>query len=151
MYKVSLDVISAYKKIARIRPRVTMEEEMGIRGSRGEGGSGRGSRKRDRNLEGASRYKSVNPDLLVYLPHSHHLQDSMVSHSGSQVSQSNDTAPLPPPPVESLVADNWQEATIILCLAVVALIYLMASRAGGSSSSGSKPASGSSTMSRPAR
>ena len=24
--------------------------------------------------------------------------------------------------------DNWQEATIILCLAIVALIYLVASR-----------------------
>jgi hypothetical protein len=40
-------------------------------------------------------------------------------------------APLPPPPVEAIVADNWQEATIILCLAIVALIYLVASRAGG--------------------
>jgi len=66
------------------------------------------------------------------------------------VGSSNDIAPLPPPPVESLVADNWQEATIILCLAVVALIYLMASRAGGSPEKKKDP-SGASTMSRPAK
>lgn len=63
---------------------------------------------------------------------------------------SDDIAPLPPPPVESLVADNWQEATIILCLAVVALIYLMASRAGGSPSPKKDP-SGSALMSKPAK
>ncbi|KAK8845359.1 hypothetical protein IAR55_006072 [Kwoniella newhampshirensis] len=39
-----------------------------------------------------------------------------------------------PPPggtVELLAADNWQEATIILCFAAVGLIYLICSRGGG--------------------
>jgi hypothetical protein len=60
------------------------------------------------------------------------------------------TAPLPPPPVDALVSDNWQEATIILCLAVVALIYLVASRAGGEAEKNKDP-TGSSVMSRPAK
>ena len=59
----------------------------------------------------------------------------------------NVPAPLPPPPVDSLVADNWQEATIILCLAVVALIYLVASRAGGDGGKKKDP-SGASLMAR---
>jgi hypothetical protein len=37
-------------------------------------------------------------------------------------------APPPPRPVDGLGMDNWQEASIILCLAIVALIYLVASR-----------------------
>lgn len=37
--------------------------------------------------------------------------------------------------------DNWQEATIILCLAIVALIYLVASRNSGGGGGDAKKSS----------
>jgi hypothetical protein len=40
-------------------------------------------------------------------------------------------ANLPAPTADSSALDNWQEATIILCVAIVGLIYLVSSRGTG--------------------
>lgn len=40
-------------------------------------------------------------------------------------------ANLPAPTADSSALDNWHEATIILCVAIVGLIYLVSSRGTG--------------------